>query len=86
MRRSVTLISLVLAACSSAGDEAKEEYEMVDAAQPDTIDGDYARCDALRKVAQGYLSDKNNEEYQRAQLRASITCQNVRLRDEVELR
>ena len=77
-------LAIVTSGCSkSAGEIAEREYEMVDAAQPKTIAGDYARCAASQRVEQAYLSDQNTKEYSKWRLFTSITCQNVRLRDQI---
>lgn len=72
----------ILAACSSAGDRAKSEYEM---AKRNGLPGD-TQCAGLRKVAQAYLSDQDDANFKAWSLNAEITCMHEQTERETRLR
>jgi hypothetical protein len=85
-RTGLALIaSVALAGCSSEGVKAEQQYEMVDATQPDTIEGAHRRCEAARNVEQGYLTDGNKAKHKHWVTRVMVMCSIADLREMNEL-
>lgn len=74
MKLPLLFLTLALFACGptaeSEGQRAEDELHFVATSGPS---GDEV-CAATRKVADGYLHDRNAEEYKRWDLEADITC------------
>lgn len=75
MRWVLVAVALALAGCSSAGQKAEREYEIV--AKSGT---DQQRCTAARKVADAYLAEEKTEAYNQWNVTANIYCQSAQLR------
>ena len=61
---------ILLCACTKASDRAKNEYEMM---MRLGATGD-ERCTKLQQIADAYLSEQNEREYQLAKVKADNTC------------
>jgi uroporphyrinogen-III decarboxylase len=64
------LTFLTLGSCGSASDDAKRELEIVTESGGNLAE----RCRAERKVADAYLAEHKQAEYDAAKLTADITC------------
>lgn len=64
------VICLLLCACSKESDRAKKEYEMM--LQVGATGEE--RCTKLKQIADAYLREQNESEYQRATLEADTAC------------
>lgn len=64
------LIMATLGSCSSASGDAEREREIVAKAGRDMGE----QCRAERKVADAYLAEHRQKEYEGAKLTADITC------------
>jgi len=73
MRFAPVIIALGLAACSP-GKDAEEQYRMVEKAGGSKQE----LCDAAGKVADAYLSSKDQENYERWKLTRDIQCMSAR--------
>lgn len=73
MRLAVSIVALALSlsACSTAADQAEQEYQIV---SNDSLASDADKCVAARKVAQAYLSAKDEKNYQMWHLTEISVC------------
>lgn len=69
MRRSAAVIALLLGSCSKPSDDAKRQFEIVDKGRDNQ-----AKCDQARKVADAYLRENNEKEYNSWKLTADVKC------------
>lgn len=74
MRRFASLLALACLSCSSAGDDAAKEYDIV-AKNGDSGD----QCRAATKAADAYLAEQNVERYQHWKLIADSNCLHARV-------
>ncbi|WP_147276208.1 hypothetical protein [Sphingomonas aracearum] len=75
MRHAIILPLLALCACNSESRNATRELEMIYKANGS---GD-EKCAAKGKLANAYLHEGNQKEYENAKLTADIYCQGVSL-------
>lgn len=74
-RLAALALIVMLAACSSESDKAKQELAMIKTAHGSSRE----ICVAQRKIANAYLSEGADKEYPMAKLTADIACQGADL-------
>ena len=69
------LVALLLGACDKPSDKAKREYQLMLRSGASLEE----QCEKLKQVAAAYLAEENQTEYEMADIRADLKCNDVAL-------
>ena len=75
MRRSVAILALLIASCSSKGDALVRQYKMLEANGATSDE----KCAKARETADAFLTEENQQQYQWWHLQAGLDCNQARL-------